>query len=381
MHRHLSFHASDAWRWSLQVWLLVRIALSATGILLYLTHAIPDNSPYGDLYFGVAPIRDGAPGALLGVWQRWDSVYYLHIMEHGYTTAQITAFFPLYPLLGRLVSIFLSGYGLLALVVVSNGALILALVTLYEITIDLGSSQEARLAVVAVAVFPVAFYLFAPYAESLAVFLTLLTYLSMKRQRWVLAMGAGIAAGLTQPSVIPLATLLGCTAWQMKQANGKRLIFPAILTTLSPLLGLGLFLAWRAANGFPSYTDVQANWGWQVQWPWQSILDIPDMFATGVLLIGGWSSLMFLFISIATFIGGFRRLPIELSIYQFASLVFLLITARSSFPLDSFGRHSLTTFPIYIVLGKWFARTRPRLLITISMLLLVMLTIDYMRWR
>ena len=100
-----------------------------------------------------------------------------------------------------------------------------------------------------------------------------------------------------------------------------------------------------------------------------------------MFFIGGWSSLLGLFVAIATFIGGFRRIPIELSIYQAAALIFLLATARNSIPLDSFGRHSLTFFPIYIVLGKWMARTKPRLIVATSMSLLVILAIDYMQWR
>ncbi len=87
-------------------------------------------------------------------------------------------------------------------------AFILALVTLYQIVLDLESPRVAKLAIVAMAVFPVAFYLFAPYAEALAALFTFLTYLLMKRRQWMLAVGAGIGAGLAQPSVIPLAVLL-----------------------------------------------------------------------------------------------------------------------------------------------------------------------------
>jgi hypothetical protein len=380
--RHgLSFRLSDAWRWSLQVWLLVRIVLSAIGVLLYVTHAIPNNSPYGDLYFGVLPIRVGWQGALLGVWQRWDSVYYMHIVEHGYTTAQLSAFFPLYPLLGSLVSAITGGNDLAALLIISNVAFILALVTLYQIVLDLESPRVAKLAIVAMAVFPVAFYLFAPYAEALAALFTFLTYLLMKRRQWMLAVGAGIGAGLAQPSVIPLAVLLGCVAWQTIRTNGVRHALPAILTTISPLLGLGLFLALRAAHGFPAYTDIQADWGWHIQWPWQTLAQLPEVFTSGTFWIGGWSNLMFLILSIATLIAGFVRLPIELSGYQLAALLFLLITARNSIPLDSFGRHSLTIFPIYIVLGQWFSKTKPSLLVAISTLLLMILTIAYIRWQ
>lgn len=377
----LSFRFNEAWRWGFQVWLVVRVILTAIGLVLYVTQSIPDHSPYGDLYLGVTPIRDGWAGAFLGVWQRWDAVSYMHIVEHGYSTAMFTAYFPLYPLLGRLLSYFSGSDALIALLILSNFALILALGTLYQVTIDFEPPQVARYAVTAMAMFPVALYLFAPYAESLAVFLTLLAYSAMKHRHWILAISAGFWAGLAQPSVIPLAALLGCVAWQTIRTNKKSDAIPAVLTALSPLCGLGLFLAWRAANGFPPYAEIQAAWGWQMQWPLQTLLSIPELFTKGTFWIGGWSGLVLLILAVGALIGGLKRLPIELSIYQLTALVFLLTAARSTFPLDSFGRHNLTTFPIYIVLGQWLSRTKPKLLMAISMLLLVMLTVAYIRWR
>src|SRR6185503_14503828 len=37
-------------------------------------------------------------GAVTDVWARWDSVHFLRIAEHGYSTAE-AAFYPLYPAL------------------------------------------------------------------------------------------------------------------------------------------------------------------------------------------------------------------------------------------------------------------------------------------
>ena len=50
---------------------------------------------------------------LVRPWERWDTVWYLKIAEHGYTDYGSTAFLPLYPLLIRVVGTLLGGHVLL----------------------------------------------------------------------------------------------------------------------------------------------------------------------------------------------------------------------------------------------------------------------------
>ena len=49
-----------------------------------------------------------APGtwhnALVGVWERFDTLWYLRIAQHGYDLPRAVVFYPLYPAAIRLVS-------------------------------------------------------------------------------------------------------------------------------------------------------------------------------------------------------------------------------------------------------------------------------------
>src|SRR5262249_3662991 len=49
----------------------------------------------------ISPFRayEGVTDLLFGTFAQWDSVWFIHIADHGYDSKQITAFFPLYPLL------------------------------------------------------------------------------------------------------------------------------------------------------------------------------------------------------------------------------------------------------------------------------------------
>jgi Gpi18-like mannosyltransferase len=149
---------ASALKWALVIFATMRISLSLIAVLaLYQFPLYPVPVGY---YHGVPPVPSGIANYLLGVWQRGDTLWYSTIAMNGYSPGDgSTVFFPLYPLLMRLLGRYLlSGNYLLAGIFVSNTAYLFALVYLYKLT-ELEFAPEVALrAIIYLSAFPTAFF-------------------------------------------------------------------------------------------------------------------------------------------------------------------------------------------------------------------------------
>jgi Mannosyltransferase (PIG-V) len=183
------------------------------------------------LAFGLARVHDvfdpphvtsgfGWLGDLLAApAARWDAAWYLVIAHYGYSpelgidTASRSAFFPLYPLGVRA----LSDLGLPAViagVLLSVVAFGLALYGIHRLTtLELGrfGGEAPRLAVLALALAPMAYYFSAVYSESLYLALSVGVFWCARRGRWAWVGVLGALAGATRSAglvlVLPAAIL------------------------------------------------------------------------------------------------------------------------------------------------------------------------------
>jgi hypothetical protein len=377
MRRPLSLHVPAAWSWALLIWLSVRLVLSAIGAVMLWLQWIPDQSPYGNLFFEIVPLQAGWQGALLGVWQRWDAIHYMRIASYGYFESGLLAFFPLYPLLSRLVSIFTGGNILLSMLLVSNAATIAAFALLYQLAEEISSARLARLAVIALAVYPAAIYLYAPYPESLALCLILVAYQAARLMRWKTALLAGIAAGLSQPIAAPAIVLIAWEVWQKRQFRAMPLA-----AALGPAIGVSAYFTWLKLSLNRSYVDVQYAWGNSVQWPWRAFMNIPELFRTGMIYVNGWGNILAFILAAVAAIWSTKHLPRSMTLFQIVLLLMLLITSHTAYPLNDFARHTLVAFPLFIVLAMWYQQSKHIIWgLSISAALFVYCSIAYFRWQ
>lgn len=139
---------------------------------------------------------------LLHLYARWDSGWYLTIIEGGYSqtapaeqaNATNFAFFPLYPLLAATVRQALGVSAITAGVLVSNLAFIAALLLIYEYARVLGLSCRVGIMTVLVVCFvPQSFIFSAVYTESVFLLLLVAAMYALRQNRYLTA---GLCAAL-----------------------------------------------------------------------------------------------------------------------------------------------------------------------------------------
>jgi hypothetical protein len=349
---------------------------------------------------------------------RWDAGWYLLIAHQGYdpglgaATAARGAFFPLYPLLVRALSVLLIA-PVLAGIVVSVLALAVALYGLHRLAaLETGSREVARLAVMATAFAPMAFFFSAVYSESLYLALSVGAFWFARKGRWAGTGALGGLAAATRPTgLLLLAPALlfylygprrdrppdaplapgrdsatgGALARTLTLVRPRyRLRADVLWLGLIPL-GIALFAAYLALAGGDAATPFrsQALWARHFAGPfgglWSgavaafegirqlvSLQNAHSYFAhaSGSPLVSASHNVLLFAFAIATavaLVGVLRTLPLAYGVYALLALALPLSYPVSSEPLMSLPRFVLVVFPLSIWLGRWLeAHPRPR---------------------
>ena len=165
---------------------------------------------------GLRPPAHPLPVELLfGGLDNWDAEYFLLIADNGYTFEQTLAFFPLYPLLMRVVSVPLSplflvlppcSVFLICGTAINLSAFTAATVLLYLLTMDL--THHNLLSLLSSALFcitPASVFMSAVYTESLFVCLSFAGMLCIQRSRTFAASVFFSLASATRSNGVVLA--------------------------------------------------------------------------------------------------------------------------------------------------------------------------------
>lgn len=135
-----------------------------------------------------------------GHWIRWDAKGYLAIAEHGYTMTEPEnlVLLPLYPMLTKLLSLPLLGNTALAGTLLSNICLVGACWALYTLIYEQFGQTIAKQSVVLLLFSPLSVFFSVAYAESLFLFLTLLSILFARHVRFGAAIFVGALSAFTR---------------------------------------------------------------------------------------------------------------------------------------------------------------------------------------
>jgi hypothetical protein len=297
----------------------------------------------------------------LDMWAQWDAKHYVDIAVRGYDSPYAPesniAFFPLYPLLIRLVLVALGRVdtqtGAFVGLVISNVALFLALLYLSALVARDFSLSLARRTVLYLLVFPTTLFLSSVYAEPVFLLAAVASLYHARAGEWGRSSLAAALAALTRPFgvllIVPIAVEL------YRQHARLR----SWLWLIGPPIGLALFVGylwWLFGDPF-AYFQAGTTWGRGLHAPW----DVLFSYIKGPIVMFDWPyswlDLISMIAMVAILIAGVRLVPASYSSYSAAGLIFAMSTGVAWF---SASRHALALFPLIIVLAvigwryRWF---------------------------
>jgi Mannosyltransferase (PIG-V) len=349
----------DGWRETLWAFLGARALVTAIGVVGGGMLTLPAGQPPTDAGFPNPAI--GAGWHLMGTaLQRQDAQWFLRLATTGYASGDHSAaFFPGFPLAIRVADV-VPGLGPLgAALLIANGAAFGALLLLHALTrFELGD-DAARRAVLFTALFPTAFFLYAPYSESLFLLLSIAAFWFARRDRWGWAALAGAGAAATRSVGILLVLALWVEALAQYRRSRKPLLprlFAAAAVALGPVLYAGWW-QWRHAD---LWAPLDAQRAWRpggVHQPLEAVIGAISFawrYQTWWLL-----DLLVVALAVAGIVLAARRIPLTYTVYAAASVLLPLVLPLASRPLLSMPRFMVVVFPASWGWAIAAARRRP----------------------
>ena len=407
--RHFHFHQNGEMHWSdLHVeerpfprWLLVDILvpLAITRVVLVLVawlgfHLIQFPLRSSKWEIGDNGMAQNVAGHLspnahpfVNMWARWDAGWYLDVAKNGYRflpgEQSNVAFFPLYPYVVRLVHSAIRLPGdlgwLLVGIIVSNTALLVALIYLYRLVrLDYDRCTAAR-AVLYLCVFPTTLFLSAVYSESLFLALVVTAFYYARAARWLATGVLAAAATLCRPAGLLLVVPLGFEYLSKREFRWRRIRADCAALILPPLALAGhlAVLRWRFGSwNVISKAEAIEGWNRSLTLPWNTLLYSLQHIGSSIGYHGAFE-FVFTAILIALAIFACFRLRPSYAIYSIVSVVFI----TSWGDLKSAPRFGLVIFPIMILLAllghrKAFNRTY----LTVSAILAAVSMVVFSQW-
>ncbi len=373
------------WRDAAMIWLAQHALLIA---ITYLTVTLINTTSAAHV----------AWASFLDPWYGWDGANYAVIATTGYNSLWTAAFFPLLPAVEHALAPLAGGQPALAGLLLANAAE-LAAFALFRVLAERELDRDtARRALLYLAFFPTAFFLAAPYTESIFLLTSVAAFLALRSRRWLLA-GALVAVAtlIRAPGLlltVPLAAE-GYTALR-EASTGRthdaarpwyRQFEPRLAASLFvglalPVATLGLYAAYLYGR-FGTWTAIsqaQASGGGRgLNWPWVGFLRLakafaehgiePDRFQPHMLL-----DLAFTLAFIALTILAVRRLSLPYALYTLACLLQVICTPSHNWYAQSSNmRYMLVVFPIFFLFGRLGARRNVELAMLLTMVPLLVL--------
>jgi hypothetical protein len=322
---------------------------------------------------------DALGDLFFGAFAHWDSVWYIHIADHGYDAKQVTGFFPLYPLVVRALS-HVFGSTVVAGTLVSLAAGAAGVAVVHRIARTQLSESAARNTVFLMALYPFAFVLTAVYSEGLFLVLTAGSFFAGTQRRPLLA---GVLGGLAVATrliglallpallvllwprtrrtrdladLLPLALLPAAAAAYAAYLHfhvGDALAYLHVqdvywhhhTSVLGPLAGLwdsitaGYHGALEILRHLPRSSGAPAGFAPHDQWSSWNVVQLLLLVAAIWLTVVAW-----------------RRFGAAYGLYSAATIAIFLTSPVDRTPLVGSPRYLFPDFPLFMALATYVER-------------------------
>ena len=326
----------------------------------------------------ISPFRayDALSDLVFSAFARWDSVWFIHIADHGYDSKQVTAFFPVYPLLVRVLS-HVVGSTVVAGCLVSLVAGSIGVAVVHRIARLYAGADAAWDTALLIALYPLAFVFTAVYSDGLFLALSAGAYLAAAQRRPVaagvlgaLAVGTRLIGLALLPALalllwprtrrellnlVPLILLplaLGAYALYLQHHLGDALAFSRAqgtywnrhVSAVGPLGGAwdGLSAGYHGAlellRHLPRGSGAPDGFPARDQWAAWNVVQLLLLVAACGLTVVAW------------------RIAVPLGVYSLATILIFLSSPADFVPLVSTPRFLLSDFPLFIALAVYTRR-------------------------
>jgi Gpi18-like mannosyltransferase len=306
------------------------------------------------------------------VYDRWDAGFFVRIAARGYfqrgPNDVRVAFFPGYPLLGRVFAGVL-GLGratpadqIVALTLIAWVGAAVAGVVLWRFVAESAGPRAATTAVVALLAGPYSLFLMAGYSEGLFLALAVSAWLLAHRGRWV---SAGLLCGAaTLVRINGLFLLGGLVVVYLvdSRESGRRVVRAEALALTAPLVAVGAYFSYlKVRTGrWDAWFRAQARgWNRHLVWPWESLrrsIEHYQRSSSSAVHFQAAMELVFAALFVIALIAFARqRSWAEFTYVGLTTLSLLTSTFYLSVP-----RATLTAFPVLVLFARWAVAPRHR---------------------
>lgn len=322
--------------------------------------------------FGITIFQSRKPK--LEDFYKFDSGFYIQLADNGYPKIKMSennsptsiSFFPLYPLLIRLMNYFSNNNSVLNAMLISNILLIFSLYYIYKFCEIRGfHKKEIYLVILLILLYPTSLFYSVPYTESLFLCLSAATlYYCSLNNYTAAAIAAGLSAITRFPGFINIAYVffIMLAELNLKFDTKKQLIqiFRNMIISILPITVYFSYMKYLTGDFLAPLHDV-GNWSRKMSIPFKSYVDYirnPYFFSSGswnngVVSFAIATSIISVFI-IYLILNRRRMVKKEWIFFLYGFLLIVVPFSNVGSVLVSIPRYLMVSIPIYLYIVEFF---------------------------